>query len=61
MSRAAIDEVVERLAAEDIRIVVTPSGEALFVDVLETGWSQPHTWLTIFLEFLRSGYCVTIR
>lgn len=61
MSQAAIDDVVARLAAEDIWITVTPSGEALLVDVDETAWSQPHTWLTIFLEFLRSGYCASIR
>lgn len=61
MSQAAIDDVAAQLAAEDIRITVAQAGEALMVTVDGTAWSRPHTWLVVFLAFLRSGYCVAIR
>lgn len=61
MGRAAIDDVVQRLAGEGIRISVRAAGEGLAVEVISTAWSWPHTLLVIFLEFLRSGYGVTIR
>lgn len=53
--------MVARLAAEGIDVTVTRSGEALVITVDATEWSEPHTWLVVFLAFLRSGYCVTIR
>lgn len=61
MSQAAIDDVVAWLAREGIHATAVPVGESLHVEVLGTVWSQPHTWLVIFLAFLRDGYCVAIR
>lgn len=61
MSQVAIDDVVARLSREGIHVTTVPVGESLHVEVLGTVWSQPHTWLRVFMEFLRSGYCVTIR
>jgi hypothetical protein len=50
----------DRLAREGIEVTVHPAGEILVVHVVRSSWSEPHTWLTVFLEFLAINYCVKI-
>jgi hypothetical protein len=56
----AIKEATARLAREGIHISARAASEGLQVEVGSTEWSWPHTWLVIFLEFLRFGYGVRI-
>lgn len=60
----AVDERIQaakdRLAREGIEVTVHPSGDVLVVHVVRSAWSQPHTWLTVFTEFLAIHYCVKI-
>lgn len=57
---ARIQAARERLAAQGIEVTVHPSGEILVVHVVRSSWSEPHTWLTVFTEFLAINYCVKI-
>lgn len=55
-----IQEVRDRLAREGIEVTVHPAGDVLVVHVVRSSWSEPHTWLTVFTEFLAIHYCVKI-
>ena len=57
---ARIGPACARLAAEGIRVTVGSNGDVLVVNVHRTAWSWPHTWLRVFMEFLRINYCVKI-
>lgn len=55
-----IQAACDRLAREGIEVTVHPAGEILVVHVVRSSWSEPHTWLTVFLEFLAINSCVKI-
>jgi hypothetical protein len=56
-----IQAAKDRLAREGIEVTVHPAGEILIVHVVRSPWSEQHTWLSVFMEFLAISYCVAIR
>jgi len=51
-----LDQVCRRLAAEGIDVTVVERDGVLYANVHATSWSEPHTWLRVFMVFAAVSY-----